>query len=112
LREDIGIDRVDICSLISNLLDNAIEACRKVPDNREIHIHSNIRGGYLAVIVENSCVGNVKKSSSGFLSTKQNPKEHGYGTKIIQAIAEKYDGRFYLETELNFAKAVVLLKIV
>ena len=111
LRDDIGINRVDICSMMSNLLDNAIEACKKVNGKREIHVRTNIKGGYLSVVVENSCAEKMRRKDNVFWSTKQDAQNHGYGTKILQMIAEKYEGRFYLEKKDDFAKAVVLLKI-
>lgn len=105
------IERIDMCSVFCNLLDNAIEACQKVEAERYVHVRTQNKADYLTIVVENPSTGTLAKKDKGFLSTKANATEHGYGTKILSMIAEKYDGRFYLEEEAGKVKAVVLLKV-
>lgn len=111
LSDDMGIERMDLCSVFSNLLDNAIEACMKLQEGRYINIRAKTQTGYLSVAVENSFSGKLQKNDIGYKSSKKDEAEHGYGTKILSMIAERYEGKFYLEEHIAMVKAIVLLKL-
>ena len=111
IADDIGIERIDLCSVFCNLLDNAIEACQKLDENRFINIRAKKQTGYLTIAVENCYKGKIDKKLIGYKTSKENSNEHGYGTKILALIAERYKGRFYLEESGEMVKAVVLLKL-
>ena len=81
---------VELCSVLSNLLDNAVEACEKLPvDNRfmRVYIHKFKEQFYLSV--QNSA-GEVKRRNGIFCSDKQG--SHGFGLFRIDRIAKKYGG--------------------
>lgn len=111
LTDNMGVERIDMCSVFCNLLDNAIEACHKVDSHRFVHVRTQRKGEYLSIVVENASAEKPMKRGKGFRTTKNRTAEHGYGTKILSMIAEKYDGRFYLDEEAGSVKAVVLLKV-
>lgn len=95
-----GIDSADLCNLIGNLLDNAIEAaqnCELEKRSIELNITSSI--SRLNIIVRNSIQSSVLNVNPSLKSTKQNSEEHGFGIKTIKYIAEKYSGTtdFYEE---------------
>jgi len=88
----------DLISLLSNITDNALEACEKIPNerNRFIKLTLTRRNPYLAIICENSNPGDMiintdNESNNIFLSGK-NDIEHGYGLQNIKKIAASYDG--------------------
>lgn len=111
LDDDMGIDRIDMCSVFCNLIDNAIEACKKIENGRFINIRVRKQGGYLNIAVENAFDGKLAKEGKKYKSSKANQHEHGYGTKILKMIDERYDGRFYLDALDGMVKAVVMLRI-
>ncbi len=80
-------------SLLSNLLDNAIEAAQQT-ETSYIKFEIFKYKAYYDICVENSFMGKNSIVHSGFhlLSTKSNSVMHGYGTQIIEDIARKYDG--------------------
>lgn len=87
------IDDVDICRLLSNMLDNAITACQDVKvENRRICLY--IRGDNVSYIftVKNSIDESVIEKNPKLMSTKINRNEHGYGIRIIREISESYGG--------------------
>lgn len=98
--ERINIEIIDICSLFSNLLDNAMEACEKItPETEEkrwISVHASEQGGFLIVKVKNPYSGEIK---DGFLTSKEDRQNHGYGLKLIRQIVKKYNGRLEVETK-------------
>ena len=88
--EDTGIRVEDLCTLLMNMLDNAIEAASKVEDGY-IKLRINERGGFLAVSCENSFDGRVVLDDSGrCLSTKSDAEGHGFGFTQMSAAAAKY----------------------
>lgn len=106
----IGIDDFDLSSLISNMFDNAIEACQKVDGEREIEIFiQKAEDGYI-FRMKNTIVESVIKDNPALKTTKNNKEYHGLGTKIIRDIANKYNGIADFYEEENKFICNVLLK--
>lgn len=108
----INISEIDLSSLISNILDNAITAAEKT-DVPKVKLKIFARGEYLNIISENSYSEKIKKCDEGkiitFFTTKCNSNEHGFGTRIIGEIAQKYDGACVYEYENGFFKMNVMI---
>ncbi len=82
-----------LLSIVSNMLDNAMDANERYGVDQEIEICMNLRGEYLYIAVFNYLPANVEKDKLLSLkSSKGNNPEHGLGTRIIQEIAEHYNG--------------------
>lgn len=93
------ISAFDIGIILSNGLDNAIEACKKlrqVKPNANVYIliKSFWKGKMLFIEIENSFCGVIKMDIEGDLpqSTKQDNDIHGIGLKNIRNCAKKYNG--------------------
>ena len=84
----VEISEPDIVGLISNLLDNAIEACVDIKGNPKIELNINER----SICVTNSIILTRKYKSSFFETSKKDKEMHGYGMKIINNIVNKYNG--------------------
>lgn len=99
----------DLNSLISNLCDNAIEACATLPDARiDLSLHKV--KAYLVLTISNTCNGDVCKNNPSFRTRKSNPEFHGLGLKIIKSIVEKYHGEYKVSsTESLFTTNLMLL---
>lgn len=87
----------DVCSIISNLVDNAFEECMRLKElgrtdlniRMEIHPHQS----YLLIRCLNSTDReNISRSGMGLRTTKKESRMHGYGTRIVSRLAEKYNG--------------------
>ncbi len=87
-----SVDDIDMCSLLGNVFDNAIEACRKLEEGREIYFQINQNKEYLNIIVKNHIKGSVIKNNPMFKTTKKQKGIHGYGIKTIKDIVKKYNG--------------------
>lgn len=104
LRQNTNVSNCDLISVFGNLLDNAAEACSTNTD-AEISIVSELRGNYLFISVENPMPDSTKEKK------RRIPElERGLGTKILQNLAEKYDGDFKCEAADGMHSATVLLK--
>ncbi|MCM1130661.1 MAG: GHKL domain-containing protein [Staphylococcus sp.] len=86
IHHEIGISNADIISLISNLMDNAIEALENEEDKRLILEIGTTEHG-IEILVKNTCHAIHK-------TKKSNPKYHGFGLKIIKEIINKYKGNY------------------
>lgn len=88
--ETLPISDVELCSVLGNMLDNAVEACGNLPeDERFMRIYIGKLKGQMYLSVQNSA-GKVRKEKGLYLSTKEG--EHGYGLFRIDRIAKKYGG--------------------
>lgn len=81
------------CSIFGNLLDNAIEACEKVVnDKREIHINIHRHHNLTFLEISNTTEEKLNYKNGVLVTTKKSRAHHGYGLKSVQRIVEKYDG--------------------
>ncbi len=93
------IAEVDLCNLLSNILDNAIEASVKLPkEERQVIVKIDTVGEYLMIKSENRYDGSINRENDKYLTSKADKKGHGYGLSIIKGIAEKYRGESSVET--------------
>ncbi len=104
------MESVDFVSMLTNLMDNAIEGAES-GEGRESSIYVCIerRRGYETVLVKNSISKSVLETNPKFESTKPEGNNHGYGIRQIRQIAKKYDGlcRFFEEDGM-FCAAVMI----
>ena len=107
-----GIEAVDLCTLLGNMLDNAIEAAQQCPPEKSlIEVKITSSEGKLVIQVTNSIKCSVLNENSELKSTKQNPSEHGFGVKSIRLIAEKYSGTAkYFEEDDTLSCRVILYR--
>lgn len=104
------MDSVDFVSLLSNLLDNAIEgaAARSEEEEGKIIINIGLRRGYETIQVKNSIARSVLEKNPQLKSEKAG-EEHGYGVGQIQQIVGKYGGecQFFEKDEMFCAVALI-----
>ena len=92
LPECLPVDEIDLCLVLSNLLENALEASlRTVPARRRIKLTAYLHGNTLALIqVENTYDGVIREKGGVFQSSKR--KGDGVGLQSVRHIAEKSSG--------------------
>lgn len=102
------IDSEDICSIFSNILDNAIEACTKINGNNKfISAEGKIVEKFFILKVENSKVNKINIKNNNFVTDKNNKFSHGLGISNIKNSVEKYNG----ETVINYTDDKFTIKI-
>lgn len=110
--EDLSFDfieDVDMTAIFANLWDNAIEACKKINDNRFINITIGQSNDFIIISFENSFDGNIKKSNKLLKSTKNN--HEGIGLSIIESTIEKYEGKLNVYYNNNVFNSEILIPI-
>lgn len=95
---DLKINDVDLCVMVSNLLENAIEACVQVPvEGRFIRIYTEVYGSQFYMSIQNSSKDNLDFNARNYISNKRG--EHGFGMKRVQLLVDKYNGFLNLQNE-------------
>ncbi len=83
----------ELVSIISNLVDNAIEACvREKHEGGVITVDLRYQRDYLLLRVENPVSDDLSPEQRLKLESGKSGTRHGWGTRIVRSIAEKYDG--------------------
>lgn len=96
--QNTNLVSMDICNILSNLLDNAIEATEKLPvEAREIYVLMRNVQHILFVRVTNSCEAAEYKKGGVPQTTKEDKKIHGWGLPSVVSTVEKYYGAFTCE---------------
>ena len=113
--QNLNIEIVCVVTILGNLLDNALEAVKKI-DHRFIKLNIDFDKDALLIEMDNSFDGEVaysnKKMEQGNLITLKSEEGHGLGLKNIQRMLDKYDG--YMEithTDEMFSVVVFLYSI-
>ncbi|MBD5115767.1 MAG: GHKL domain-containing protein [Ruminococcaceae bacterium] len=101
LPEMLPFEGNDVCLVLANAIDNAINACERLPEEkRYINISAEYEDGHrLLVSVENPCANTVEFDENGLpvtdeqaQSSSQGSCEHGIGLNSVRRITEKYNG--------------------
>lgn len=90
-----GISNVDLCIILSNAIDNAIEACTKDSNNshKQIEINSDYKQGYYFLVIKNPIFDKVSMKNNKFVTSKNDKTLHGYGIANIIRTVKKYNGK-------------------
>jgi len=108
---NLPCEDADICIILGNILDNAIEAATLVEEGkRYINLNITAKRNNLAIVMKNSFVHKIQKGMDGIIVTsKQNKQEHGYGLISVNRAVEKYNGTMNIEyTENEFIVTIIL----
>lgn len=102
---------MDLCIILSNALDNALEACRKLSDvqSRTVSLKIREESDFLLISVQNPVAKPPKKLGNSFLSDKKDRENHGIGLRSIRSTAEKYNGEVLAECKNNVFTLLVRL---
>ena len=107
--KELPVSEVDLCIILGNLLDNAMEACEKQPaeDSRFIRVYIGILKSQLYIYVANSMTNDIKKQGKTYLTTKTGG--HGFGLLRVDRVVARYGGYLNRQHETGvFATEIML----
>ena len=109
---ELAVSEIDLCVIIGNLLDNAMEACLRQPEGEErfIRIFLGVLKKQLYLSVSNSVGEEIRKSGRTYLSSK-NSETHGFGLMRVDRIAAKYNGYVNRQNEEGVFATEILLPL-
>ncbi len=107
----ICLTDTELCVLLGNLLDNAVEACRKVTagENRFIKIYIDTLQDQFYISIMNGMEGKALRQGALFKSTKQGTGLHGFGLQRVDRIVDKYGGFLDRQSEEGVFATEILL---
>lgn len=87
--------------VLSNLIDNAIEACEKISDvqKRYVLIKAHVGADDSILCIENSVATPVAVTNGLIKTTKSNPLQHGYGLQNVSAIIAAHAGTYAIHCD-------------
>lgn len=97
---NISIEVVDLCIMVANSIDNALEACERINDitKRYIKIDVKVVQGYFIFEIINSMVNEkIKIKDNTIVTSKLDPFNHGFGLGNIRSSVDKYAGDFEIQ---------------
>ena len=106
--EDLKVDRLEFSMVVSNLMENAIQACERLPNNRVPYLRFTCRSvGRLLLEMENPCAEGVALDESGYPVAVE--EGHGIGSRSVIAFAKKYDGELLYKIENGIFRVRLLV---
>jgi sensor histidine kinase YesM len=106
------IKEKDLCIILSNALDNAIEAARLCEAEKTVDISIASRKNALSIVIKNSYFNEMKKDALGnIFTTKVDASNHGLGLSSIRKAVNKYDGEIVIELDNNIFCLMILLEL-
>lgn len=107
----MNLRSADLCAILGNLLDNALEAAKQTPETQERFIRLTIRRIHQMLVIktENSFAAPPIQEHGVLKTTKEDGGLHGWGLKSAQAAAEKYDGMVQTSYTEHIFRAVATL---
>ncbi len=108
---DIKVDTFDMCILLGNLLDNAVEASMKVEEEKRlVELNMKQSENYLIVQITNTVNELVLVHGNEIVTTKDKKELHGYGLKSVNEIVRKYNGNCVYRQEGDRFMAILRIK--
>lgn len=110
LPEVLSVEDVDLCVLLGNLLDNALEACDLIPqEQRFLRIYMVVNRSQLYISIQNSAKEELNFNERNYISQKRG--NHGLGMKRVKALTDKYEGYLTLANEPGIFAAELTLPL-
>ena len=106
----VAVSDVDLCVIIGNLLDNAVEENKKLPqEDRFIRIYVGKKNTQLYLAFTNAAGKKQSRRSGLFSSTKG--VDHGFGLSRVESLVSKYGGIFTADSEDGGFTAEILIPL-
>lgn len=111
LPAELAVSDIDLCVILGNLLDNALEACEKIEEGKRfIRIYIVVNKKQLYISIQNSAKEELDFNERHYISTKRG--NHGLGMKRVKLAVDKYEGFLNLQNEPGIFAAEVSIPLV
>lgn len=109
--DNTKISAMDICIILSNALDNAVEACVKFPKPSDRYIDVKIEDSEneMIISVKNPSTEAPKRRAGAYISRKKDHENHGLGLKSIKRTVDKHKGDMLVKYENGIFNLVICL---
>ena len=114
LPQNLRVAPEDICAILGNSLDNAIEAIKRINNKairRQMALSMVYRDSYLIIVVNNTIDMIPLREGKFFRSSKSSPELHGIGMHSIERTVKKYDGNMVVKCDQGIFKLEIVLSV-
>ena len=108
---NLSVEAMDLSTILTNLLDNSIQALKKINTNRRLNIKMTYTKGILLIDIRNTYDGIVRYENGELVTTKEEKEEHGYGMRNVEAVVRKYNGLCKITHDERIFSTKVLLYV-
>ncbi len=107
----LTVSELDLCVILGNLLDNAMEACGLIENeaDRFIRVYIDVKQNHLYLSVTNTSGGQVRKQNGQYLTSKSGM--HGFGLLRVDRLIDKYGGYIKRRDEEGAFTSEILLPL-
>ncbi len=107
------MEDMEVAALFGNMLDNAIEAAERVPeeDKRLIRLQMSGERGFLCILLENTFAESLRFDEGLPLTTKADKRYHGFGMKSMLRTVNKYGGSLVTAQRDNWFELKILIPL-
>ena len=108
--EELSVSDIDICVIVGNLMDNALEAALKLPEEeRFIRIYGAIVKQQLYISITNAAQEDLNFNERNYISEKRG--DHGHGMKRVKLAVDNYGGYLNLKNEPGVFVSEVMIPL-
>lgn len=100
---------MDLCVLLGNALDNAVEGCKG--EKPQVYLDIRRKENFLLIGVRNTIHTSILEKNPALMTTKKDAALHGMGTTSIKKLAEKYCGTVEFSEEAGYFQCSILLDL-
>ena len=108
----LPLDEAEVSIVLSNLLDNAMEACEKCITDKIIHVSFFVKEYDIILKLENPFVNEIRKEKDRFLSSKKDDIPHGFGIENVREIVERHDGIYSVKCSGHIFKTIIDIPLI
>lgn len=109
ISEKTAVSDMDLCVILGNLVENAVEACDMMDSPEKLIIfRAEMKGRQLVVMTKNTYGERVTKREQRFYSTKH--EGVGIGLDSVKKVTEKYGGQMKVEYDETYFTVSILLQ--
>ncbi len=107
----LSVYEIDLCVILGNLIDNAVESCRKIDDleQRFIRVYLGTMKQQLYISITNATNESVRMRTDSYFTSKRG--DHGHGLKRVDDTVRKYHGLVNRQNEPGVFATEILLPL-
>lgn len=103
------IEVYDLCTIFANLIENAVEACKKMSEKRFIEVKVLYIEGEVNISIRNSMDNKAVYKNGEFVTTKKEVVNHGIGMKNIKKAVNRYNGVYTNRVKKGIFETIIVL---
>lgn len=107
--ENLQVNTFDMTTILGNIIDNAINATKKLEKDKFINLKIRYDKGRLLIKIDNPFNGEIKYKNNNLVTLNPNKEGHGIGLNNVRTVLEKYDGTLKIDHRNNIFSASLII---